>query len=543
LHGHKLLKIALAYAYVIKESFRLPLMAFKRGTPNRKGWRDLEEVSDPPHLGVAFPKEFDPLLVMHHLSDLHVCDAQSPIRPEFLDRWADPDSPIREQVGTIGTYRPHSMLSPHVVEAMVQSLNRINVGPLSGHPIDAAIVSGDTTDNAQLNEVNWYLALLDGEHIRPDSGTYEKYEGVMDDGADHYDVKYWHPHGTPVGMLDDDAREKYGFPLVPGLLDSCRAPFEATGLNVPWFAVHGNHDALLQGTVTPNESISIEMMGNKRYESLPSSMTLEATLGAFNETGPADYPSSSDASYVEVTADAERRALERGQFAALHLSSPGSPKGHGFAEKNVVEKTMYYSADVGRVKLIVIDSVNQFGGWQGSLDEVQFAWLESEIASSTKPVVLSSHHPLTLMFNDYAPIGRRVCRKEIREMLLKYPQVILWLAGHEHRHHVEWIGPDQEDIGFWLVETASHIDWPQQSRTVEVVRSADGDIYIGLSIVDHIAGSDYSSAKTPVEIAALSRVLSANVWQRREELGAMHGFGWYEGILEARNRVLRIRKR
>lgn len=204
---------------------------------------------------------------------------------------------------------------------------------------------------------------------------------------------------------------------------------------------------------------------------------------------------------------------------------------------------MYYSTDIGKVKLIVMDSVNQFGGWQGSLDEVQFAWLESEIVNSTKPVVLSSHHPLMLMFNDYAPIGRRVCHEEIQEMLLKYPQVILWLAGHEHRHHVEWIGPKEREIGFWLVETASHIDWPQQSRTVEVVQAADGDIYIGLSVVDHIAGSDYSSAQTPVEIAALSRALSANVWQRREELGATHGFGWYEGVLEAKNTVLRISSR
>lgn len=518
-------------------------MAFMRGNPNDKGWRNLEEVPNPPHLGAAFPEEFDALLLIHHMSDLHVCDAQSPIRPEFLDRWADPDSPIREQVGTIGTYRPHSMLSPHVVEAMVQSLNQLSVGPLSGHPMDAAIVSGDTTDNAQLNEVNWYLALLDGRSIRPDSGTFERYEGVIDDGADHYDVKYWHPHGTPEGKEEDDARAKYGFPIVPGLLDSCRAPFRATGLNVPWFAVHGNHDALLQGTVTPNEATSIEMMGDHRYESLPSSMTLEETLGAFNETGPADYPASSDAAYVVVVADAERRALDRGQFAALHLSSPGSPQGHGFTTTNVEERTMYYSTYIGKVKLIVIDSVNQFGGWQGSLDETQFVWLESEIANSTKPVVLSSHHPLMLMFNDYAPIGRRVCREEIGEMLLKYPQVILWLAGHEHRHHVEWIGTTEGDVGFWLVETASHIDWPQQSRTVEVVRAADGDIYIGLTVVDHAAGNDHSNAQTPIEIAALSRALSANVWQRREELGAKHAFDWYEGIPEAKNTVLRIPKR
>ena len=518
-------------------------MAFKRGIPNAKGWRNLEEVSDPPHLGETFPKDFTPLLVMHHLSDLHVCDAQSPIRPEFLDRWADPDSPIREQVGTIGTYRPHSMLTAHVVESMVQSLNQIECGPLSGQPIDAAIVSGDTTDNAQVNEVSWYLALLDGQPIRPDSGSIEKYEGVIDGGIEHYDRKYWHPHGTPEGSEDDDARAKYGFPIVPGLLNSCRAPFNASGLNVPWFAVHGNHDALLQGTVTPSEAINVEMMGDRRYESLPSSMTLEATLGAFNEIGPADYPPSSDASFVQVTADAERRAVDRGQFAALHLNSPGEPVGHGFNDRNVHERTMYYSADVGNVKLIVLDSVNQYGGWQGSLDETQFAWLESQIASATKPVVLSSHHPLTLMFNDYSPYGRRVCRDEIREMLLNYPQVILWLAGHEHRHHVEWIGPREGNVGFWLVETASHIDWPQQSRTVEVVQTFDGEIFIGLTVVDHLASNNYFKAQSPLEIAALSRILSANVWQKREELGSTDGFAWHEGVSEAKNTVLRIRSR
>ena len=518
-------------------------MAFRRGAPNEKGWRELEEIPDPQHLGETFPAECVPLLLLHHLSDLHVCDSQSPIRPEFLDRWADPDSPIRDIVGTIGTYRPQSMLSPHVVEAMVQSLNRIRVGPLSGHPIDGAIVTGDTTDNSQVNEVNWYLALLDGEQIRPDSGDFRKYEGVIDDDAEHYDVKYWHPHGTPLGKEDDDARAKYGFPVVPGLLDSCRAPFHATGLDVPWFTVHGNHDALLQGTVTPNEGTQREMMGDRRYEALPSTMTLEETLGAWNEIGPADYPPSSDAPYVLVTADVERRAVERGEFASLHLASRGLPRGHGFTSENVREKTMYYATEIGEVKLIVMDTVNEYGGWQGSLDEAQFAWLEAEIASSTKPVLLASHHPLVSLFNDYSPVGRRICRNELSSMLLKYPQVVLWLAGHEHRHHVDWIGAEVGVEGFWLVETASHIDWPQQSRTIEIVRANNGDIYIGMTVIDHAGGADYREAQTPVEIAALARVLSANVWQRRESLGAPHSESWAEGELDERNTVLRIRKR
>ena len=518
-------------------------MAYMRGQANALGWREIIEGPDEVHIGHAFPATSTPLLLMHHLSDLHVCDAQSPTRPEYLDRWADPDSPIREKVGTIGTYRPHSMLSPHVVEAMVQALNKITVGPLSGHAIDGAIITGDTTDNAQVNEVNWYLALLDGQEFRPDSGDVTRYEGVIDDGAEHYDTRYWHPHGTPAGKEDDDARATYGFPIVPNLLDSCRTAFKATGLRFPWYAVHGNHDALLQGTVAPEPTINGAMIAGKRYTGLPSNVSLAEVLSSFQEIGPAGYPEAFDAPYVEVSADIERRAVERGEYAQMHLASPGLPAGHGFNQSHVDNKHMYYSTNVGAVKLIVIDSVNQFGGWQGSLDTEQFEWLENEVAHSDRPVVLASHHPLSKMFNSYGPIGRRICVEEIQEMLLKYPQVIAWFAGHEHRHHIKWIGPKEEVQGFWQIETASHADWPQQSRTIEIVKDTAGDIYCGLSVIDHAGGATYKDATDPIDIAALSRVLSANVWQKRAELGASHDVMWLSGRPEDRNVVLKIKKR
>ncbi|CAB4703314.1 unannotated protein [freshwater metagenome] len=518
-------------------------MAYVRGEANALGWCDLEVSADEAHGGHPFPPTNLPLLLMHHLSDLHVCDAQSPTRPEYLDRWADPDSPIREKVGTIGTYRPHSMLSPHVVEAMIQSLNTIKTGPLSGHPIDGAIITGDTTDNAQLNEVSWYLALLDGLDFRPDSGDMNRYEGSIDDGGAYYDTRYWHPHGTPPGHQDDDARAKYGFPVVPNLLNQCRKPFKATGLNFPWFAVHGNHDALLQGTVAPEPVIDSAMIDNKRFTGLPSNVTLADVLSSFQEIGPASYPQAFDAPFIEVTADVNRRAIERGEYAALHMASPGLPKGHGFSQENIDKKTMYYCAHVGSVKLIVIDSVNHFGGWQGSLDVEQFEWLEREVAASDRPVVLASHHPLSKMFNSYAPIGRRICVEEIQEMLLKYSNVIAWFAGHEHRHHIKWIGPEEEVRGFWQIETASHADWPQQSRTIEIVKDPDGDIYFGLSVVDHAGGADYGDASNPQDIAALSRALSANIWQKRAELGATHDINWWCGRPKDRNIILKINKR
>jgi metallophosphoesterase (TIGR03767 family) len=435
------------------------------------------------------------------------------------------------------------MLSPHVVESMVQALNTVRSGPLSGHPIDAAIITGDTTDNAQHNEVDWYIALLDGVEITPDSGDLSRYEGVIDDGAEHYDVKYWHPHGSPEGKQDDDARAKYGFPVVPGLLDSCRKPIKSTGLKFPWYAVHGNHDALLQGTVTPDENSQESIVGNKRYVGLPSSLTLEQTLGAFDEIGPASLPRAEDAPFVIVAPDAKRKAVERGEYASRHLASPGTPKGHGFTEEHVQKKHMYYATNVGKIKLIVIDSVNEFGGWQGSLDVAQFEWLENEVKNSDRFVVLASHHPLNNMFNGYAPTGRRVCVDEITEMLLKYPQVIAWLAGHVHRHHVEWVGSEIEEKGFWQIETASHADWPQQSRTIEIVQNNSGEIFIALTVIDHAAGATYGQGQSTLEMAALSRLISANVWQKRDSLGAKVPSDWAVGPPHARNTVLRLNTR
>jgi hypothetical protein len=299
----------------------------------------------------------------------------------------------------------------------------------------------------------------------------------------------------------------------------------------------------LQGTVTPDEHSQESIVGNKRYVGLPSSLTLEQTLGAFDEIGPASLPRAEDAPFVIVSPDVNRKAVERGEYAEKHLNSPGLPKGHGFTHEHVQKKHMYYATNIGKIKLVVIDSVNEFGGWQGSLDVAQFEWLENEIKNSDRYVVLASHHPLNSMFNDYAPHGRRVCIDEITEMLVKYPQVIAWLAGHVHRHHVEWIGSEIEDKGFWQIETASHADWPQQSRTIEIVENNVGEIFIGLTTIDHAAGTTYGNAENVLDLAALSRLLSANVWQKRDSLGAKVPEDWALGAPHSRNTVLRLNAR
>src|SRR5206468_1334385 len=91
-------------------------------------------------LGPAAPDgPAEVLLTIAHLSDLHLCDAQSPARLEFLDRWTDPDSPVRPVLGELRTYRANELLTTQVAAAMVDAVNGVGTGPVGGAPLELAI--------------------------------------------------------------------------------------------------------------------------------------------------------------------------------------------------------------------------------------------------------------------------------------------------------------------------------------------------------------------------------------------------------------------
>ncbi len=515
-----------------------------RGEANAQGWKNLESIAGEPLVGDAPSSKATSVLSLVHLSDLHICDAQSPARVELMDRFADPHHPMSEVVKYVGVYRSQEILTVQTLEAMVRTVNAIDHGPATDRPIDAVVITGDVTDNAQQNELSWYFGVLDGGSVHPDSGDSTQWEGVASTDPKRYDRSYWNPEGTPEGMEPDFPRSLYGFPTIKGLTDAVRKPFKAEGFRHKWLATHGNHDALLQGTVAPDEILQAFAVGDKRLSGLSADIDLQALFSNFTEVGPTTYPSPDGGETTPLTPDERRTFNKSDDWAKLHTSCSEEHDGHGLTRENVIAGTKYWYRDLGVVRVISMDTVNAHGGWQGSLDESQFTWLKAVLADPTpKYFILLSHHPIFTLFNLYRPEGaeRRIGEDELREELLKHDRIVLWLAGHNHEHHVNFVGDEAEKRGFYHIQTASNIDWPQQGRLVEIIEDG-GRVGIATSVFDHQSPITLDEATkdlaNPVNMAGISRILSANHWQRRS---GEHDLEIGSGDQSDRNRYLWVR--
>jgi metallophosphoesterase (TIGR03767 family) len=441
------------------------------------------------------------LACIAHVTDLHVTDVQSPARFEFINReYADPR--FRE---LLPMHRPQEALNVHAIASMVRTLNAIVGAPITGNPIDLAIMSGDAVDNAQWNELATFMTLLDGGQVRADSGG-ERYEGVQSPGWP--DDFFWKPDGAVKG--DDLMSAAYGFPHVPDLLERALRPFQSAGLRMPWLGCHGNHEEVSQGVGIVTPALAAAMVGFHKPIALPDSLDRDTVVEMFVRR-PESFMAGPD---LPVTPDADRRPFTRRQFIEAHFRNGARPDAHGFSARHRDDGIAYYVHDTPAVRFVVLDTVCSAGGADGCIDEDQVGWLDRRLREARdRPVVISSHHTLDTVGNKRRAGGSRyIDAGEVIERVHAAGNVVLWLNGHIHGNAIRpRPDPRGNGRGFWELTTSSLVDWPCQARLIELFDAGDGLLAIACTMVDHDGPAGPAGGVEPERMAALHRELAANV--------------------------------
>ncbi len=332
--------------------------------------------------------------------------------------------------------------------------------------------------------------------------------------ADRY-AGYWDP---------DEAAPTAGgytaFPRYPGLMDRAQAPFDAQGLKVPWLISRGNHDGLVQGNAPASTDLfrAIAVGCLKIFPSPqidPAAFAGESESAVFARFNDPSFIASLLAGARRVPPDPDRRIVSKAQYRAL--MARGSRSAHGFARTPRSEldasggsASYYATTPKRRMRFISLDTVAEGGGPNGNLDDPQYRWLKRELRKARKRgqlVVVFGHHTLETMSNATPdetagacqPAGEPGCDTDPRSsaplhlgttgsatvgsLLAARRNVIAYVAGHTHVNAIEFV-PGSRGRGFWQINTASHIDWPQQSRLIEVMDNRDGTLSIFGTMLD-----------------------------------------------------------
>ena len=404
------------------------------------------------------------LLKFFTISDIHITDEESPAQLIFMGY----------KGGISSTYSGVMLYTTHVLDAAIQTINALH----KKDRFDFGISLGDTCNSSDYNELRWYIDVLDGRNINPDSG------------------------------IKDDP--------VPGPYNDYQDEYKAAGLDktIKFYQTMGNHDHFWIGTAPLNDYLrrhyigeEILNLGNIITDPLGidsrgfyvGAMDGRTIYGDIIGVGPVkDFKEPP----MVLAADPNRRSILRTEWIKEYFNSSSNPKGHGFNQANVKSGFACYSfepkSDIP-VKIIVLDDTqrdddpNVEGYGHASIDKERYDWLVKELdegQAEGKLMIIAAHAPIGVeppgSYVGWSSLAY-VTEKNLFEKLHTYPNLILWIAGHRHVNKTTaFKSPDANhpELGFWQIETPSLRDFPQQLRTFEIVCNSDNTISIIATDVD-----------------------------------------------------------
>ncbi|HXG28806.1 MAG TPA: metallophosphoesterase [Nevskiales bacterium] len=420
-----------------------------------------------------------------------------------------------------------------VLNAMIGTIN----GCHAQQPVELVIATGDNTDLGTVAEVRRFIDNLDGDFDRV--SAFEKnclaglLPGLIPQLGDALCTRF-----TGRGMADtqtvdpnpdDPTYQLLATRMLRQLLDTeqavlggraadgSRDPARSTlnrapglpqalrcrsgtlncpnlRLNVPYYVAFGNHDGYVRGTLVTEPGIQeVSLLTGRHYMKEQHEF-----IDEFFESATLPGPVGHGFNHVEPARRDDADARNDGYYA--------------------------FDAGAGRFRMIVLNTIvdgtdprlppeikNPFALADGTVDQAQFDWLKGELAAAQQKgqlVLVFSHHPdLTFVefgqFGALAPGG--VSAAALNAELASYPNVMAWVAGHTHMHRIRAFKVQDGQgsngaitapvvcksaapgacTGFWQIETASLIDFPQEQRLLEILDNGNGTGTIRARVLQH----------------------------------------------------------